>query len=68
VKYCTTTFCNAFSSANLFPDKKFLNDPLMVLDQDNVVDAAELPTSTIATRPLSAEASLQQLNHPGLFI
>jgi hypothetical protein len=44
---------------------------LMALDQDFVVDAAELPTSTFAARPLSglkcevmlhhAEASLQQL-------
>jgi hypothetical protein len=44
----------------------------MVLDQDYVVDTAELPTSAFATRPLSGlrceimlhhtEASLQQLN------
>lgn len=43
----------------------------MALDQDCVVDAAELPTSAFATKPLSglkcelmlhhAEASLQQL-------
>jgi hypothetical protein len=44
---------------------------MMALDQDYVEDAAELPTSAFATRPLSglkcefvlhhAEASLQQL-------
>jgi hypothetical protein len=50
----------------------------MALDQDHVLDAAELPTSAFATRPLSgpkcevmlhhAEASLQWLNILVFFI
>jgi hypothetical protein len=55
-------FLQTFGSSNLFPSKKFLNG-LMVLDQDCVVDAAGLPTSTFATRVLSGLKSEVVLHH-----
>jgi hypothetical protein len=38
---------------------------VIVLDQDYVVDAAELPTSAFATRPLSGLKCEVMLHHAG---
>lgn len=58
VKYCTTALFNAYWSSNLFPDKHVLDGlwryrNLLEWDQEYVVDAVEVPTSTFAVRLLS---------------